>query len=226
MNKRRFLGFFLSLAGLGGLQSCCSLYYALGCAPEQQLTRISYDTPEECLKTFLAAIKSGDTKTIYESFGEDFKTRNRLNGLAFEIAWQRIKKESPWIQGAGEAKIQSVQPGKGGAQIFLLESFGQKFRIEVARYGFWEVGRRIPAEEPGETEEISVSGEYVQEPTKIWAVPDSKAGRIVAVLDDEELEDLKPQDIAFLRLGWTWRVRNLLGAMKHAKIKLQKKNKP
>jgi hypothetical protein len=226
MNAWKFPWPFLLLPLLGSIQSCCGLYYALGCAPEQRLERISYDSPEECLKTFLAAIRSGDTKTIYESLGEDFKKRNGLSGLGFEIAWERIKKDSPWIQGAGEARIRGIQAGKGGSQIFLLEAFGQNFRIETARYGFWEVGRRIPPEEPGETEEISVSGEYVQEPTKIWAVPDPEKGRIVAVLQNEELENLRSQDIAFLRLGWTWRVKNLLGAIQYAKNRKQHKNSP
>ena len=226
MNRWKFLSSLLLFAGFGSIQGCCGLYYALGCAPEQRLAKITYDSPEECLKTFLAAIGSGDTKTIYESLGEDFKKRNGLNGLGFEIAWQRLKKDSPWIQGAGKAQIRKIQQGNNGSQIFLLEAFGQKFRIEVARYGFWEVGRRIPPEEPGETEEISVSGEYVQEPTKIWAVPDPEKGRVVAVLQNEELENLRPQDIAFLRLGWTWRVRNLLGAIQNAKDRHQHQNNP
>ncbi len=217
MNKSMFLRALALLPLLLSLQSCCGLYYALGCAPEQKLTKVSYDSPKECLDSFLAAIQFGDTRVIYESLGEDFKRRNRLSGLGFEIAWERIKRDSPWIQGAGEARIKGVRTGTGGSQVFLLEAFGKPFRIEVARYGFWELGRRIPAEEPGELEEISVSGAYVQEPTKIWAVPDPAKGRVVAVLQNEELEDLRPEDIAFLRLGWTWRVRNLLGAIQNAK---------
>jgi len=191
------------------LQGCCGLFYALGCAPERAVSRVSFESPEASIRTFLTAVGSGDTRLAYECLGEDFKSRRGFDGLTFEVAWSRLKKEIPAIQALGEAEITSRRREADGSVAFILRTYGHDLSVRVARYAYWEAARILPPETEGGPMEIREVGAYVRNLDRILSAVEGERGRLALQLSDDELFGFDRKNLAWVKAGWTWRIRDL-----------------
>jgi hypothetical protein len=137
----------LLLFPLGG---CCSISQglsALFCGPREPLPRRACLTPNQTLKTLLAAISCDDSRTIFKALGPDFKHRSHIGGLEWEIAWQQIKKETPGIHLAYEAEPRDPKPtvqAPTPARPFPLASFtltlpGTTIEVRLRKYAYWKI---------------------------------------------------------------------------------------
>ncbi len=200
----------LVLAPLAFSAGCCTFAEVFGCVPERPVVRVSFRTPEDCLRTFLWATASGDTRLLYESLGEDFKSRRGLDGLSFEVAWRRLKEQMPAVQALGRAKVAGRRRRTDGSWAFDLERFGRHLTVVVGRYAFWEAARSLPADEGRpEASELAVSGGWLKDLGGVLTGADAEAGRLAVVLENDDLIGIDRSNLAWIRVGWTWRIRDL-----------------
>jgi len=143
------------------ISGCCAISQALFCGPREPLPRRSYLTPQQSLKTFLAAVSCDDAQTIWESVGPDMKKRMLLSEFEWVIAWNRIKEKTPGIHLAYEAEPRNpkpvVQPASPGRP-FPLASFtlslpGTTIEVQLRKYVYWKV--MFQTEDMKQPEEVS-----------------------------------------------------------------------
>jgi hypothetical protein len=136
----------LLLPPLGG---CCAISQGLSaifCGPREPLPRRSYFTATEGLKTFLAAVASDDSRTIFESLGPDLKKRMKIGAIEWEIGWQKIKAATPGIHLADQAEPRNpdpvILPAQGGRPAltsFTLTLPGTTIEVWLRKYAYWKV---------------------------------------------------------------------------------------
>ncbi len=188
-------------------QSCCTLFGLFGCGTGIPITKISWDSPEETVRTMLTALRASDTKVLYEALSEDFKRANGLDGMSFSVGWERMRSQIPGLHLAGDAEI--IERGKAldaagralpGREVFRLRAHGYTFLVEVARYAYWDLGARDP-----ESGEARVLGAYLDELGDRVVISDTK-GVVDTRIKSPDLIGLTLDDLHYVKIGWAWKV--------------------
>jgi hypothetical protein len=181
-------------------QGCCGLCALFGCGGDRQpLVPVSWDSADEALQTLLAAVRFGDRKVIYESLSEEFKAANHLDGLSLAVVWERLAAQIPGLHLVGDARILSSEAPSPDRKHFRLEVHGYRFRIEFAARPGWDMGRRAG-------EEIIPGGRWVDDLGHLVKAVDPDKGTVSIVIQDPSLIGTARDDIAWVRVGRTWKV--------------------
>ena len=83
---------------------CCTLA-RLFCGPDDsEWVQISFRTPRGALATFKEAVRRDNCQVVYDSLGEDLKTRMDLGLLEACVAWEKLKDEYTGLHLLGYAE--------------------------------------------------------------------------------------------------------------------------
>ncbi len=185
-------------------QSCCGLAGLLGCSKTTPLQKVAWDSPREALHTLLAAIQGGDSKIIYESLSEGFKRSNGIDGLSFAVAWEKLRAQVPGLQLAGDAEI-VAERASARTRTYVLQIYGHQFEVQLSEHAYWDLGTKT-------NDETRLLGRYLSPGEFDRYVTVNPARGIVDVrIKSNDLIGVEAKDIGFLKIGTTWRVRQLRG---------------
>lgn len=202
----RTLRSLVLLLALLPLEACCLL-----CGTSKEpLVPLSYDSPEDCLESLLAAIRHSDSQRIYESLSEDFKRRKGFDAVGLHIAWERMIAEEPYLQVAGLAKVLATEKPGRYRRIYLMGIYGQRFEILIRAYPYWDVGIFDPSAGGGNSDIAEIGGGWPS-PRELQTeiLVRLEEGRLDMSIQDEDLLDYEKDDIAYVHLGRTWKVDDI-----------------
>ena len=190
------------------LQGCCSLFGLFGCGVGTPLVPITWDSPKAALQTVKTAIRVGDSKVIYESLSEGFKKANGVDGLAFDVAWERMQNQVLGLNLAGEADVvhEEATPAtkdRPATHYYRLETHGYRFGITFVALAYWD----LAVEDP-ESKELAVFGDYVGDINDIATI-NPRNGNLTSTIREGSLAGVQTEQLAFVRFGRTWRIAKL-----------------
>ncbi len=118
---------------------CCGVARWL-CGPDaSDWVSVSFLTSDEAVRTFLEAIRRDQPDVVSLSLSQDFKARNRLDGMTARLAFQQLKEQNPGLHVAGYATVppsEDLGPTRRG---YRLEVHGYDLELEVVRTAYWSV---------------------------------------------------------------------------------------
>lgn len=196
-------GRLLTILALFPAGSCCGLFEFFGCGTGTPLVPVSWDSPRDTLRTFLAAARASDTKVIYESLSEEFKREHGLDGVAVAVIWQKLQDDVPYLHLVGTADI-VAEYQVGSRRVYELDAYGHRFGIGLVRQPYWDLGRVDPAGSG-----VLEVGEYVEDLAGVLDTVDGETGRVSVRLHDASLLGIERNDISFVRIGFAWKIIEL-----------------
>lgn len=188
---------FLALLILPCLTSCCFL-----CGGDTKpLVPVTWDEPRQALDTLLVAIENDDSRRIYESLGPSLKKKQGIDGMAFAVAWEKLRQEQPYLHVAGRAEVIQEKQISPGERVYLMGVHGQRFTIQLEQLSYWQV---LVQDE----DELLRLGAYLPPAVfekSILSVSDDE-GRILVEFKNDQLIGVQKDDIRGLRLATEWKV--------------------
>lgn len=189
---------FLALLILPCLTSCCFL-----CGGDTKpLVPVAWDEPRQALETLLVAIENDDARRIYESLGPSLKKEQGIDGMAFAVAWEKLRQEQPYLHVAGRASVIRMKQVSPRERLYLMGVHGQRFTIQLEELSYWQVLLQ-------DEDELTRLGAYLSptlfEKSILSVSPDE--GRILVEFKNDELFGIRKSDIRGLRLATEWKVR-------------------
>lgn len=187
---------------------CCGVARWL-CGPDaSDWVSVSFLTSDEAVRTFLEAIRRDQPDVVSLSLSQDFKARNRLDGMTARLAFQQLKEQNPGLHVAGYATVppsEDLGPTRRG---YRLEVHGYELELEVVRTAYWSVTYE---RERGRGE----AGAYVgslQETVTIEAAEDG-TGQVLRLAPLTfplvGFEAIRPEQVIRAEAGHEWKVDRL-----------------
>ena len=127
---------------------CCTMSQglsALFCGPRPPLPRRSHLTARQALDTFVAAVATDDSRTIWETVGPDLKKRWGIGRLEWEIGWTKIKADTFGIHLVDQAErskpvtLPATATRKFPLVRYRLSLAGTVIEVLLRQYSYKEV---------------------------------------------------------------------------------------
>jgi hypothetical protein len=114
------------------------------CGPDRTgYTTIAFDSPSDCLATFLGAVRRADPAVVYRCLDSAFVQERGLDGILVEAAWERLSDETPQLHLLGHAQLGKdnlLVAGDHARALFRLA--GAALQVDLIRRPYWEIRYR------------------------------------------------------------------------------------
>jgi hypothetical protein len=196
---------------------CCSLA-RLFCGPDtSDWEQIAYDTPQHTLATFLAAIRRDNAEQARRCMSAAYQERHDLNGPAWQLAWQQLRRDNPYLYMLGYVQLPDPPPpviDRGCT--YVLEARSKKVQVRLARQTFVQVVYELPdgttAETGGVLPDDSWNGRAKIEPGKPLAdgTFTSRVDLTRLSIEHGAIPSLTIDRLDLVALGREWKIDDIL----------------
>jgi len=134
------------LLGCGG---CCSLA-RLFCGPDtSKWEQISYDTPQETLATFLAALRRDNIEQVRRCLSERYQEELGLPSSLVPKAREQLHRDFPYLFMVGYTPVpqQPTSSSDRGCS-FEIEANGKQVRLDLVRQSYTRILYEAPPKTP------------------------------------------------------------------------------
>ncbi len=192
----------LVIAPLGG---CCAISQSLTglfCGPRKDpwVTQ-AFDTPSAALATFLGAVARDDLKAIYLTLGHALKKHLEIGEVEFQVAWEKIKADTPGIHLADQADITSSREVSTTRHSFTLTMNtvpSVVIEIGVARQNYWSIISKADG-----SDRVITNGEVVASlGTHLKVRPEG----ILVTMPGPSIPGLTPSEILSVTAAREWKI--------------------
>lgn len=187
---------------------CCGVARWL-CGPDaSDWVSVSFLTSDEAVRTVLEAIRRDQPDVVSLSLSQDFKARNRLDGMTARLAFQQLKEQNPGLHVAGYATVPAAVDLGPARRGYRLEVHGYELELEVVRAAYWSVTYE---RERGRGEAGAYLGS-LQETVTIEAAEDG-TGQVLRLVPLTfplvGFEAIRPEQVIRAEAGHEWKVDRL-----------------
>jgi hypothetical protein len=202
----RLGGALLATLPAGG---CCTLA-KLFCGPDKsRWVAQDFSTPQAALATFLEAIRRDQPIIIHKALSEAAKQRHGVTGIVEStIAWERLKREVTGLHLAGEADVGQPVRETDRRMRYDLAVAGQTLTVRLVEQAFWSLSYTQEG-----SDELEQAGRFVPASAlrKMLVLQGTDEPGVAALVRDGTLPELTPAQLRELRIGYMWKVDELVG---------------
>ena len=200
------------------LQGCCS-FARLFCGPDRSpWVSVSFDTPEQTLRTFLEALRRDHPEVAYQCLSKSFRKELDIDQFTVNLAWAKIREQTPGLHLAGYATVPEIQiDWVNGSGIVDMDVEGYPLTIRLIRETSWEVryrrvGESLTPEQLHAHWGKSIKG-GIQDAVKVTRSQDndrmSEVNLLPRPVTHYGVDEIPVENVDFIGLQRSWHISGL-----------------